>query len=315
MASCHIACFQRRRRLPVFLVYSRPLDCFSCEAALAINRASSHLEWVGQDDDSQQMDEMLPVRRCRCGFDVTPRSRPASGAGFWPSCSRVSHPRAARGLVEDCRRLIEAIELKSVDAPWKQRMKVRATALLNAAEQFERGAKRPATNPEEWRGAMENVRHAYQPIAGELALPALTAPAVRRIAERIGLKIASLEKAMRPGPMVPPPGGPYDRAALQAALKSTHAAAGNLVFLLGRGLGTAAPENRIMEDLRTWNQQLVAYQQFVELSRPPWPKPRRDFTRCGTQPESWAGSLKKSGCPRRSPRRGTRSRPRSKSRE
>ena len=148
-------------------------------------------------------------------------------------------------------------------------MRIRAIALLKAAEQFERGAKRPATNPEERRGALQNVRQAYQPIAGELALPALDAPAVRRIAERIGLKIASLEKAMRPGPMVPPPGGPYDRAALQAALKSTQAAAGNLVFLLGQGLGKATPENRIIQDLRTWNQQLAAYEQFIELSRPP----------------------------------------------
>ena len=178
-------------------------------------------------------------------------------------------PALARGLVEDSRRLVEAIQLESGNAPWKQRMKVRATALLNAAEQFERGAKTPTTTPAERRGAMENVRRVYQPIAGELALPALDAPAVRRIAERVGLKIASLEKAMRPGSMVPPPGGPYDRAALQVALKSTQAAAQNLLVLLSRGPGTAAPGNRILEDLRAWNQQLVAYQQFVELSRPP----------------------------------------------
>ena len=91
------ACFQRRRRLPVFLVYSGPLGCFSCESALAINLASSHLEWVGQDEDCQQMDEMLPVRRGRCGFAVTSRSRAASAADFWPSCPRVSHPRTRAG--------------------------------------------------------------------------------------------------------------------------------------------------------------------------------------------------------------------------
>ena len=178
-------------------------------------------------------------------------------------------PALARGLVEDNRRLVEAIQLESPNVPWKQRLKARANALLNAAEQFERGTRRSATNPAERRQALENVRQAYQPIAGELALPALDAPAVRRIAERIGLKIASLEKAMRPNPMIPPPGGPYDRAALQAALKSTQAAAQKLVFLLGHGLGTAAPDNRIIENLKAWNQQLAAYQQFVELSRPP----------------------------------------------
>jgi hypothetical protein len=178
-------------------------------------------------------------------------------------------PALARGLVEDSRRLVEAIQLESGNTPWKQRMKVRATALLKAAEQFERGAKRPAPNPDPRRVTLDDVRQTYQPIASELALPALNAPAVRRIAERIGLKIASLGKAMRPGLMVPPPGGPYDRAALQVALKSTQAAAQNLVLLWGRGLGTAAPDDRILEDLRAWNQQLVAYQQFIELSRPP----------------------------------------------
>jgi hypothetical protein len=140
--------------------------------------------------------------------------------------------------------------------------------LIDAAQQFERGAMRPAMNPDQRRRALENVRQAYKPIAGELARPALDAPAVRRIAERIGLKIASLETAMRPGPMVPPPGGPYDRAALQTALKSTQVAAGNLVFLSSRGLGTATPDNRLMEYLKAWNQQLTVYQQFVELSRP-----------------------------------------------
>jgi hypothetical protein len=178
-------------------------------------------------------------------------------------------PALARGLVEDCRRLVEAVLLESGNAPWKHRMEVRVNALLKAAEHFERGAKWPATNLDQQREAIENVRQAYQPIAGELALTALNAPAVRRIAERIGLKITSLERAMQPAPMVPPPGGPYDRAALQAALRSTQAAAGNLVFLLGHRLGTAAPDNRIMEDLRAWNQQLVAYQRFVELSHPP----------------------------------------------
>jgi hypothetical protein len=178
-------------------------------------------------------------------------------------------PALARGLVEDSRRLVEAIQLESGNAPWKQRLKVRVTVLLDAAEQFERGVKLPAMKPDQRRGAFENVRQTYRPIAGELAHPALDAPAVRRIAERIGLKITSLDKAMQPGPMVPPPGGPYDRAALQAALKSTQAAVQNLVFLLSPGLGMATPDNRIMEDLRAWNQRLMVYQQFVELSRPP----------------------------------------------
>jgi hypothetical protein len=177
-------------------------------------------------------------------------------------------PALARGLVEDSRRLVEAIQLESGNAPWKQRLKMRANVLLEAAEHFERETKRPAMNPDQPHGALGNVRQAYQPIAGELTHPALNTPAVRRIAERVGLKIASLEKAMRPGPMVPPPGGPYDRAALQAALKSTQAAAGNLVFLLSRASGTAVPDYRI-KDLRAWIQQLVAYEQFVELSRPP----------------------------------------------
>jgi hypothetical protein len=177
-------------------------------------------------------------------------------------------PALARGLVEDSRRLGEAVRLEIGSEPQGQRLKARANVLLGAAELLDRGLKLPATSPDR-RAALENVRQAYRPIAIELARPALNAPGVRRIAERIGLKIASLEEAMRPGLMVPPPGGPYDRAALLASLKSTQAAAQSMTVMLNRELGMAAPDNRVLADLGSWNKQLAAYQQFVELSRPP----------------------------------------------
>ena len=114
-------------------------------------------------------------------------------------------PALARGLVEDSRRLVEAIQLESGNAPWKQRMKVRATALLKAAEQFERGAKRPAPNPDPRRVTLDDVRQAYQPIAGELALPALecTCGAADRRANRPEDRFARESHATRPDGSTP----------------------------------------------------------------------------------------------------------------
>jgi hypothetical protein len=124
---------------------------------------------------------------------------------------------------------------------------------------------------------LRDVRRAYQPISEDLARPGLNAPGVRRVGERIGLKIASIEEAIQPDPALPPLDGRYDAAALRAGLRSTQAAAQSLILMLNRDLGRAAPYNRIIDDLRTWSQQLGAYQQFIEVGRPLLPQAQARF--------------------------------------
>ena len=143
-----------------------------CEAALAINRASSHLKWVGQDEDCQQMDEMLPARRGLCGFDVFSRSRAASAADFSaPLSPRQPSLRSRHGLVEDSRRLIEAIQLESGNAPWEQRLKVRAIALLKAAEQLERGQSGWPRTPKSGEGHSKTCARLTNPLPASWPFP------------------------------------------------------------------------------------------------------------------------------------------------
>ena len=207
-------------------------------------------------------------------------SVPAQVPGPPPGAPAVPGPAAipalAAGLVEDSRRLGEAARLELGNTPRGQQVKNQAVVLLGAAENLDRVTKQRDMNPERRRAALRDVRQAYKPIADDLARPGLNAPAVRRIAERVGLKIASLEAAMQPGPPPMPPGGPYDRAALLAALGSTQAATQSLILTLNRQPG-ASPARQIAGPLGAWSQQVGAYRQFIESNRPPQPQAQAGF--------------------------------------
>lgn len=102
----------------------------------------------------------------------------------------------ARGLVEDSRRLGELIRLELGNSPQAQQIKVPANALLGAAEQFDREIKLRDQNLKRRQQTVRDVRRAYQPVSEALTQPGLNTPGAQRIAERIGLKIVSLEDAM-----------------------------------------------------------------------------------------------------------------------
>lgn len=210
-----------------------------------------------------------------CGLS-RPAQVPAPPPGSPATPGPVAIPALAAGLVEDSRRLGEAARLELGNTPRGQQVRNQAIALLGAAETLDRATRLKDMNPERRRAALREVRRAYRPIADDLARPGLNAPAVRRIAERVGLKIASLEAATQPGPPPMPPGGPYDRAALLAALGSTQAAAQSLILALGR-LPGGAPARQAAGPLEAWGRQLGAYRQFVESNRPTQPQAQAGF--------------------------------------
>jgi hypothetical protein len=205
-----------------------------------------------------------------CGL-VLPVASPAQVAGPPPGAAAAMGPAAipalAAGLVEDSRRLGEAARLELGNTPRGQQLRNQAAALSGAAEHLDRATRQRDMSPERRRAALRDVRLAYKPIADDLARPGPGAPAVRRIAERVGLKIASLEAAMQPGPPPVPPGSPYDRAALLAALASTQAATEGLILALKRQ-PAAPPAGPLAGQLGAWGQQLEAYRQFVDSNRP-----------------------------------------------
>ena len=82
-------------------------------------------------------------------------------------------------------------------SPQGQQLNLSANTLVGAADQLERTLRSRDASPQRQREAVHNLRQAYQPLAAALSQPGLDAPCARRIVERIGMKIGSLEIAMQ----------------------------------------------------------------------------------------------------------------------
>lgn len=143
-------------------------------------------------------------------------------------------PALAHGLVEDARRLSEAIDRELGPPPRTRPIRLRVDLLTKAAEQLVPALR--LRDPAPQRQAVKNVRQAYQPVAEALSQPGLNAPNTQRIAERLGQKIAAIEQAMG----VPTP-VPVEVRIQRALVREYTAMIGEVDTFMG-GLNDRVPE-------------------------------------------------------------------------